>query len=385
MKIFKLIFKNLLRHKLRSLLTVTGIGVAVMAFVLLRTVLSAWDIALEQASPNRLITRHAVSFIFPMPLSYKEKIAAIPGVTGITYMNWFQGIYIEEKNFFPRIAVEVETLFDIYSEFIVPPDQLATFKKERNSCVVGRKTAEKFKFKIGDIIQVRGDIFPGDYQFVIRGIYKGRDRVTDETQMMFHWNYLNERMLQEMPIRAGQVGWYAIRIANPADAARISMAVDELFKNSPAETKTETEKAFTQGFISMSSAIITAMEFISYIIIGVILLVLANTMVMTARERIREYAVLKTLGFSALHIVGLIAGESLTISVMGGIVGLLLASPVVSGVSLELSNYFPIFEIQTSTLITAGMFALFLGITASLFPIYRALNTKIVDGLRQVG
>ena len=385
MKIFKLIFKNILRHKLRSILTVTGIGIVVMAFVLLRTVLSAWDIALDQASPNRLITRHAVSFIFPLPLSYKEKITAIPGVTGITYMNWFQGVYIDENNFFTRIAVDVESVFDIYPEYIVPPDQLAVFKKERNACVIGSKTAEKFKLKIGDIVQVRGDIYPGEYQFVVRGIYKGRDRITDETQLMFHWEYLDERMLQDMPARAGQVGWYAIRIANPADAARISMAVDALFNNSPAETKTETEKAFTQGFISMSSAIITAMEFVSYIIIGIILMVLANTMVMTARERIREYAVLKTLGFSAYHIVGLIAGESLVISILGGTVGLLLASPVVSGVSLELSSMFPVFEIQTQTLINAGMFALFVGITAALFPIYRALNTKIVDGLRQVG
>jgi putative ABC transport system permease protein len=385
MKVFNLIFRNLFRHKLRSALTVIGIAVAVMSFAMLRTVISAWYIGVEASAPDRLITRHSFSFIFPLPLSYYNRISSIPGVTAVSYATWFQGVYIDEKNFFARMAVDDATFFSMYSEYIVPPDQLASFQQQRSGCIVGRKLAEKYKLGIGDAMPVDGDIYPGRFDFVVKGIYRGRDQVSDETQMFFHWKYLDETLLRDMPGRAGYVGWYIIRIADPANSARISSQVDALFRNSPAETKTETEKAFTQGFISMASAIINAMQFISYIIIGIILLVLANTMVMTARERVVEYAVLKTLGFRGFHIMGLIAGESMFIACLGGSIGLLITFPVIAAISAPLSSFFPIFVVEPATLLEAMSFAILVGIAAAIVPVYRAMNTTIVAGLRHIG
>jgi putative ABC transport system permease protein len=385
MKVFKLIFKNMLRHKLRTSLTILGIAIAVMAFGVLRTVIGAWYVGLEATSPDRLITRNSVSFIFPLPVAYRERIESVPGVTAVSYANWFQGVYIDERNFFPRLAVDVETLFDLYPELLLPAEQAEDFKKQRNACIVGAKTAKKFNLKPGDAMTVDGDIYPGRYTFVVRGIYRGRDRATDETQMFFHWEYLDELLKKDMPIRSGYVGWYVIRIADPDQSAAVSAAVDEIFRNSPSETKTETEKAFTQGFISMSSTIILAIQFISYIIIGIILLVLANTMVMTARERVMEYAVLKTLGFRTLHIAGLITGESMLIAVIGGALGLLMTFPICAGVGEQFSNIFPVFLVGTDTMLTAMSFALLVGMVASIVPLYRAMTTSIVDGLRHVG
>jgi putative ABC transport system permease protein len=191
---------------------------------------------------------------------------------------------------------------------------------------------------------------------------------------------------QDQPTRAGNVGWYIITIGDPSKAPLISQTIDEMFKNSRAETKSETEAAFQQSFVSMSGAILTAMNFIAFVIIGVILLVLGNTMVMTARERIREYAVLKTLGFTAGHIVGLIAGESLTISIAGGVLGLFLTFPMVQGIAANIpSGMFPVFETTPTTIVLAGSSALVVGVVAALFPIWRATSMKIVDGLRQIG
>lgn len=387
MNVLKLIYKNLFRHKLRSLLTILGIAVAVLAFGLLRTVVTAWSYGVDASSANRLIIRHAVSFIFPLPLSYRDQIAKIPGVTTVSYATWFQGIYKDANfaNFFPRLAVDPETIFDVYTEFIVPADQLANFKKQRNSCIIGRKLVEQHGFKIGDVIPITGDIYPGRWEFVVAGIYVGKDKTADETQMFFHWNYLNEGNRETARWAVDHVGWYIAQIDNANDAAGVSDAVDAMYANSGAKTKTETEKAFQQSFVSLSSAIITSLEVISYVIIGIILMVLANTIIMSARERIREYAVLRTLGFTAFHVVGLIAGESLFISMMGGAVGLAAAFPVCAGFGSAFPTMFPVFEIQPSTIVLAIVFAFTVGIIAAVFPAYRSSKMKIVDGLRQIG
>jgi putative ABC transport system permease protein len=385
MPVLKLIFRNLLRHKLRTSLTIMGIAVAVMSYALLRTVLDTWYLSLDMTSPNRLIVRNSASFVFPLPQHYMSRIATVPGVTAVTHATWFGGRYIDDKSFFSRIAVDPATFLDMYSEYTVPAAQYAEFKQYRNAAIVGAKTSKQFNIKPGDVITVEGDIFPGNWEFHIVGIYRGLRPTSDETNMFFHWDYINEGLLKTAPGRAGQVGWYVVRIANPDQAPAISATIDAMFKNSPYETKTETEKAFTLGFISMMSTILTALEFISYIIIGIIFLVLANTMVMTARERIVEYAVLKTLGFRALHLVGLIVGESLLISVLGAGCGILITYPIVGGIAQMLSNFFPVFNITANTLFTAASFALLIGICASIVPLQRALTTRIVDGLRHVG
>jgi putative ABC transport system permease protein len=386
MKVLKLILKNPLRHKLRTFLTLLGIAIAVIAFGLLRTVVTAWYIGVEGSSANRLVTRHAVSFIFPLPYAYKDKIMKIPGVEQVTFANWFGGIYIDKNQFFARIAADAETIFDVYPEFVVEKDQLEAFKKERNACIVGEGIAKQYGFKIGDIITLDGDIYPGKWDFVVRGIYKPKYDYTDASGMYFHWNYVNERMREEMPEREGDVGWYIVKIKDPSKAASISNQIDALFKNSTAETKTEDERSFQQGFIAASSAIITSMNVISFVIIGIIMLVLGNTMIMSARERTREYAVFKALGFSAKHLIGLIMGESLFIAALGGGLGLLLVFPIVSGMEQAIpKGFFPVFQIETITVILAVSAAVLIGIVSAIFPIHRALTTKIIDGFRFVG
>jgi putative ABC transport system permease protein len=386
MKVFKLIFKNTLRHKLRSTLTVLGIAVAVIAFGLLRTVVTAWYVGVEASAANRLITRQAVSFIFPLPYAYRDKIASVPGVEEVTFSNWFQGVYIDKNQFFARLAVDANTILDVYPEFVLTPKEISDFKKEKNSCIIGEKIAQQYNLKLGEVMAIEGDIYPGRWDFVIRGIYKPKYKTTDATQMMFHWDYVDDRMREEMPGREGDVGWYVIKISDPSKSAEISEKIDALFKNSPAETKTETERAFQQGFLASTSAIITSMNVLSFVIIGIIMLVLANTMIMAARERTREYAVFKTLGFSAKHLVGLIMGESLFMALLGGGIGLFITFPMVNGFAEFIpKGFFPVFEVEPITVILAVSAAVIIGIAAALFPIQRALRTRIVDGIRFAG
>lgn len=387
MKVIKLISKNVFRHKLRSVLTIFGIAIAVMAFGLLRTVVTAWNSAVDSSSSNRLISRHAVSFIFPLPYSYRDQLVKVPGVTGVSFANWFQGKYKDNspENFFARYAVDSDTFMELYPEYILPPENLAAFKQQRNSCIVGKKIADKNNLKVGDIMTFEGDIYPGSYDFTIAGIYVGKDKTIDETQLFFHWAYLDERMKNVPGYGSGNVGWYIINIGDPKAAAAVSETIDAMYVNSTAKTKTETEKAFQQSFVSLSSAILVSLEVISYVIIGIILLVLGNTMIMSARERIREYAVLKTLGFTGSTIAMLIIGESLAISIGGGFLGLLLTFPLANGFGNAFPTIFPVFQVLPSTILLMIGFAILVGLAASIFPSWKSSRITIVDGLRQIG
>ena len=386
MSMTKLIVKNAFRHTLRVLLTIVGISVAVVAFGMLRTVVTAWNSGVAASSPNRLIVRQAVSFIFPLPYSYKEKIATIPGVSAVSWLNWFGGTYIDKDQFFARQGCDPETLLSLYPEYTLTSKEISAFKTDRSACIVGIETAKRYGLKIGDIMNMEGDIYPGSWQFTVSGIYIPRSKTDDATQMFFHWEYLNERMKQDDLTRADQVGYYVVKINDPSRSAEISQKIDQLFKNSAAETKTETEGQFQQGFVSSSGAIISAINIMSYLIIGIILLVLCNTMIMTSRERTREYAVLKSLGFTGGHLFAFIAGEALTISMLGAGIGIALLIPIVQGFESFLPRgWFPVFIIETSTYILAGSSALIVGVIAAIIPLYRALTMKIVDGLRFTG
>ena len=383
--LLRLVFKNLQRHKLRLSLTILGIAIAVMAFGLIRTVITSWNAGVDASDNKRVITRHAVSFIFPLPLSYRDRILKIPGVSNITYANWFGGTYLDAKNFFPRMAIDPETFFALYPEYI-PDDQsmLETMKHTRNGCMIGKKIAEQFKLKIGDNMRVIGDIYPGDWDFTVVGIYHGRDKKSDETQMLFNWTYLDETLKQNSPVRAGRVGWYVLEVKDAARIAAVSEAIDKEFANSDAETKTETERAFQQSFVSMSGAIISLISIVSYVIIGIIFLVLANTMIMTARERTREYAVLKTIGFTGRHLATIIAGEAILVALIGGGVGLLITFPICAGFASAFSMFFPIFVVEPMTITMALTAALGAGVFGALVPLSRAIRTPIVNGLRQL-
>jgi putative ABC transport system permease protein len=386
LELIRLIFRNTLRHKLRSLLTILGIAVAVMAFVLLRTVVTAWYVGVEASAANRLITRHAVSFVFPLPYAYRDRIAQVPGVERVTFAVWFSGVYIDKNQFFARMAVDSNTFFDVYPEFLVDSKEFEAFRRQRNATIIGVDIAERYNLKIGDIMPVEGDIFPGRWEFVVRGIYRPRDKTTDPSGMFFHWQYLEEKARQEKDQRAGQVGWYVVRISDPDNAAVVSEAIDQLFANSRAETKTETERAFQQSFLSSMGSVITAMDVMSFVIIGIILLVLANTMIMSARERTHEYAVLKTLGFSGRHIFTLIAGESLLLSLLGSATGIGITFPAVQGFQTALpKGWFPVFYVEPQTIVIGCLAGLLVGLTASLIPARRAAASRIVEGLRYVG
>ena len=386
MKVLKLIFKNALRHKLRTFLTIMGMAIAVIAFGLLRTVVTAWYVGVEASAADRLVTRHSVSFILPLPYAYLDKIKQVEGVKTVSFFNWFGGIYIDKNQFFARFAADANTVFDVYPEWVLTKKEREDFQKERNACILGVDIANQYNLKIGDVMTLEGDIFPGRWDFVVRGIYKPRNKTTDATAMIFQWEYLNERMSQDSPERANQIGWFVIKINDPNQAALVSSKIDALFKNSPAETKSETERAFQQGFIAASSAIIEGMNAISFIIVGIIMLVLGNTMIMSARERTREYAVFKTLRFSGSHLVGLIMGESLFISALGGGLGLFLTFPIVAFFeSVIPKGWFPIFQVEPITIILAVSAVIIIGVAAAIFPIQRALSTKIVDGFRFVG
>ena len=385
MELLKLILRNTMRQHLRATLTILGMAVAILAFCLLRTVVDAWYAGVSAASPNRLVTRSAVSLLFPLPISYRQKIQQVPGVQQVAYANWFAGVYIDERHFFPRMAVGPEQFFDLFPEFLIPDDQLKAFQKQRNACVAGRKLVQKYGWKLGDTIHLTGNIYPGDWQLVLRGIYRGATKTTDETQFFLRWDYLDEVLKKDAPHRSGYAGWYVIQIHNPFESAAISRTIDALFKNSWAETLTETEKAFQMGFVAMTDAIVIAVRVVSLVVIGVILLVLANTMTMTARERMNEYAVLKTLGFGNGFLFCLIAGEAVAIALLGGALGMVLAFPAAHLFAQEMSTLLPVFHLQWQTLLLATALCFAIGLLAALLPTWRATRIRIASALGHTG
>lgn len=384
MGLIKLIFRNSLRHRLRTCLTVIGMAVAILAFCLLRTTVEAWYGGVAAASPNRLICRNSVSLIFTLPVSYRQRILQVPEVKQVAYANWFGGIYIDERHFFPRMAVGPSSFFDLFPEFIVDREQLKSFWTQRNGCIVGEKLVRQYGWQLGDAITLTGNIYPGEWRFVLVGTYRGASKTTDETQFFFRWDYLDE-VVKKSTMESGQVGWYVIQVANPRNAGAVSREVDGLFKNSLAETLTETEKEFQLGFVAMTEAIVMAIRIVSFVVIGVILVILANTMAMTARERISEYATLKTLGFGNAFLVKLIAGESLTLALMGGALGMGLSFPAAQIFSRNMGTILPVFHIQWKTLVLAFTVCCAIGLAAAIFPLWRATRMRIVDALTHIG
>lgn len=385
MFILKLLIRNAFRHKLRTILTVVGVAIAIVAFGLLRTLVNLWYAGVEASSASRLITRNAISLAFPLPISYKDRIRQVPGVKDVSWGNWFGGIYKEEKNFFPNFAIDPKSYLPMYPEYILAPDEAKAFILDRKGCIVGRKTAQRFGWKVGDLVTLRGTIYSGQWEFMIRGIYRGAEKNTDETQLLFHWDYLNETIKQAGSNRADQPAFFLISLTKPELAAEVSLAIDAIFKNSLAETLTETEKAFQMGFVSMTEAILIAIQIVSYVVIVIIMVVAANTMAMTARERIAEYATLKTLGFGPWHIAGVVFGESVVIAMTGGCVGVALTFPAAHWIETELSQFFPVFSITSQTIMMDLTAALVVGVVAGIFPTWRGSTIRIADGLRRIG
>ena len=381
----KFAVRNALRHRLRTALTVLGLVVAILSFGLLQTIVDAWYTGANNASPNRLVTRNAVSLTFSMPLAYLEKIRALPGVRAVAAANWFGGIYIHKKNFFPQFAVDARAYFAMYREYRVDEEQWRAFMRDRKGVVIGRKLAKTYGFRIGDTVPLQGTIFPGVWQFNVRAIYDGAQAGTDTSQFFFHWDYLNETVKRRFPHRANQVGVFVVEIDDPARAAEVSGAIDATFRNSLAETLTETERSFQIGFVKQTEAIVVAIRIVSFVVIFIILAVMANTMAMTARERMSEYATLKALGFGPGVVGLLIFGESLAIALTGCLVGIALTFPVGDWFAARMGTLFPVFEVSAETVALQVVCALGVGFVAALFPARRATGVRIVDGLRAVG
>lgn len=385
MYFLRMISRNALRHRLRSALTVLGIVVAIVAFGLLRTVVDAWYAGAEAASKSRLVSRNAISLAFSLPLAYSGKIRQIDGVKAVSHANWFGGIYITEKNFFPQFAVHAPTYFELYPEFVVPPEQMRDFQRDRKGAIVGRRLADTYGFKIGDSVSLRGTIFPGNWDFVIRGIYDGAEKKTDVSQFFFQWEYLNETIRKVAPRRLNSVGVYVIGLTGADRAAEVAAAVDATFKNSLAETLTETEQAFQLGFVSMTEAIVVAIRIVSYLVIFIIMAVMANTMAMTVRERMTEYATLKALGFNGSHLASLIFGEAFVIAGLGAVFGIVLTYPIAEKFGKATGTLFPAFRVHDETVYLQLACAALIAVIAAVVPCWRAARVRIVEGLRNIG
>jgi putative ABC transport system permease protein len=376
-----LILRNALRSKRRTFLTIGSIVISLFLFCTLRTVITSFDASLRMTDVARLVVRRSTSLVFPLPLSYRDRITQIPGVEAVTWSNWFGGIYIDERNFFAQFAVDPKGYIPMYPEYVIePPDARDVLQRERTACLVGEKLAQRFGFKVGDQLNLRGTIFPGRWDFTIRGIARVTSPDLDSNFMLFSWDYLNER-----DGNPGLVGVYTVKISDPSLAGEMSRRIDATFANSSAETKTETEKAFQLGFISMLGNIQAVIYAVGTAIVIAIILVAMNTMMMAARERTREIAVLKALGFTNRMVLGLVLAESLMIALLGGLLGAGLAKAVFDASDFTAGGFFPRFSVTWGTFAQALGIAAFLGLLSGAIPAANAARLKVVDALRHAG
>jgi putative ABC transport system permease protein len=375
-----LIFANLFRKKIRTTLTLGSFAVALFLFGLLAVVRGAFNQGLEVAGANRLVVVNKVSIIQPLPISYMDKIARIPGVTLVTHANWFGGVYQDERNFFPQFAIQDETYRQMFSEFIVPDDQWKVFIGDREGAIVGENIAKRFNWKVGDRVPIKGTIFPGTWEFNIDGIYKGSRPQDDTTQFWFRYKYLEER---ENPYWKGLIGWYTVRIDNPDNATRVAGVIDDTFANSPWETKTETEKAFAAGFVKQAGNIEFLLLSIGSVVFFTLLLVTGNTMAIAVRERMRELAVLKAVGFSDGFVLSLVLGESLLLAAIGGGLGLALCK-LFTLRGDPTGGLLPYFYLAVPALTVGLLAALAVGLAAGILPAWSAMRLRVVDALRRV-
>ncbi len=384
MFLFRLLLKNAFRHRLRTALTVLGLVVAVCAFGLLRTIVDAWYAGANASSSTRLIVRSATSLTVPLPLAYAERLRAVDGIAGVSWSNWFGGIYITERNFFPQFAVDPASYLALFPEYRVKDAERLAWMRDRKGVLVGRKLASKYGWQVGDSVPLRGTIYAGTWSFTVRGIYEGADTSTDENQMLMQWAYLNETLRARSPRRGDYVGVFVVGIRDPNNAAVISQRIDAQFRNSLAETLTETEKAFQLGFVAMSETILVALQAVSFIIIVIIMAVMANTMAMTARERLAEYATLKALGFGPAFVVRLLFGESLLIAAIGGLAGVALTLPLAAAFGSATGQLFPVFRVSVETMALQFAAAALVGVVAAAWPAWKMSRIDIVAGLRHV-
>jgi putative ABC transport system permease protein len=379
MKYWHLMLSNLLRRKVRTGLTIGSFAVALFLFGILAVVRGAFQQGVDVAGADRLVVVNKVSIIQPLPLSYRDRLARIPGVTQVTFTNWFGGVYQDERNFFPQFAIDRETYRQMFPEFVIPDDQWQAFLADREGCIVGETLAERFQWKVGDRIPLKGTFFPGIWEFNIRGIYRGSRPQDDTTQFWFRWDYMDERR----SFQKGFVGWYTVRIADPDDAVRVIRAIDESFANSPWETKTDTEREFAASWVKQMGNFELLLLSIGGVVFFTLLLVTGNTMAIAVRERMRELAVLKAVGFSDGFVLVLILAETMVVAAVGGGAGMALAK-LFTLRGDPTGGLLPFFYLPLSAIALGLALAMAVGLMAGVLPGLSAMRLRVVDALRKV-
>jgi putative ABC transport system permease protein len=366
------------------------VAVAMLAFVLLRTVLWAWTIGEQYAAQDRVATRHKITFVMTMPLRYIDDIRNLPEVKVASYFNWFGGRLPDHENdFFANLATEPESFLKVYDEIDVPEAQKQAWFEDRKGALVGAQLARKYGWKPGDKVTLQGTIFPGNWDFIVDGIYTTKRKSIDESTFYFHWKYLNENQ-QLSPGARDQIGWIVTRVPSAREAPIVARKIDQMFDSRDIQTLSMSERAMNASFLGMFSALLKAMDIVSIVILVIMMLILGNTIAMTVRERTHEYGVLRAIGFRPHHIAGLVLGEAGTIGLLGGALGVLISYPVVNdgiGKFLEenMSNFFPYFRLDQTVAAIALVAAMACAAVAAGIPAYRASKLDVIDALRRVG
>ena len=387
MKFLYLVWCNLKRKKLRTTLTLLSILVAFVLFALLSALKLALVGGFELADANRLLVMHRVSFLQLLPQSYLARMARIPGVSAVSHQTWFGGIYQDAKNPLATFPVDPELYLAMTPEITLPDDQKQVWLKTRTGAIIGRSLADRYSWKIGDRVPLKSPIWQnksgGAWEFDIVGIYEGTKKNADTTAFIFRYDYFDEARTGAN----GQVGWYQVRVDDPKNASKVAAAIDAEFANSPAETKAQTEGAMFQGFAQQLGNIAKIVVAILIAVFFTILLVAANTMVQSVRERTQELGVLKAVGFSNELVLGVVLGESLVITVLGGMLGLALGWLMVAGMGQVgfIKQYLPIFYIPTRDIFIGVSLTILLGFVAGIFPAIQAMRLRLADALRRDG
>jgi putative ABC transport system permease protein len=379
MKYLPLVLANLRRRTLRTILTVLGVALALFLFASLRTVTTTIQAAAQFGSARRLVVTNATGIVFTLPIAYANQLSTVQGVEAVSWANWFGGRYGDGKRFFANFAVEPKSYLDMYPEISLPPDQREAFLQDKSSAIVGRRLLDVFGWKLGQNVTLQGTIFPGDWTFTIKGVYTPTDAVINDDMMLFHHALLDERIG-----RQGIAGWYVLKIGNSDSAAAIGKVIDDRFRNSSAATKTGTEQAFNASFATMWGNVSLLMGTIGFAVVFAILLVAANAMMMSARERTGEVAVLKTIGFSNTTLFGLMMLEAGLVAVTGSVIGLGGAKLLYKSTNFNAAGFLPGFDVTQSTLVIGAAVAVLLMLASGLAPAIRAARMPVVQGLRRV-
>jgi putative ABC transport system permease protein len=379
--------RNLKRNKLRSSLTVLGASIAILTFILLRTVLSAWEVAAKYSAQDRIATRHKMSIAMTLPKRYIDDVRGLSGVKQATYMNWFGARHpARPDDFFATMAVDPPSFLQVYDEVTLSPADRQRWLEDRKGALVGDLLAKKLGLKVGDKVTLSGTIYPGDWEFNVAGIYTSARKSIDRSTWWLHWDYMNDAQSEA---RMDQVGWIASRVDDPGKGPSVSAGIDLMFDQKDVPTTTMSERQINLSFLGMFSAVLTALEVISLIILGVMLLILGNTMAMGVRERTREYGVLRALGFEPGHVRGFVIGEALGLGLLTALVGIGLAYLFIElgmrrFVEEQMGAWFPYFRIEAGTYVAAILLGIGLALAAAAIPAIRAGRLQVTEALRRV-